>query len=101
MRDFGSSIVGGRGCRRLVVVVIGLFMKEGWGKENEKLGRCRSEESLAAGSRREGNFEHGRRNMLIYEEGPERAKLNRNRARLWKRKWLRKNEQNQKFKPEL
>ena len=68
MRDFGSSIVGGReeGCRRLVVVVIGLLVKEGWGKEKGQLGQRRGEESPAAGSPREGNLEHGRRNMLIY-----------------------------------
>ena len=44
---------------RLVVVV----MKEGLSKESGQRGRCREEETPAARSRREGIFEHGRRNM--------------------------------------
>lgn len=80
MRDFGSSILESRReGSRLVVVVMGFLVKEGLSEESGQQGRRRDEDSEtpAARSRREGIFEHQRRNMLINggSGGKERAKL--------------------------
>ena len=66
MRDFGSSILeSGREGSRLVVVVR-FLVKEGLSEESGHRRRSREEEYSAPRSRREGIFEHRRRNMLIY-----------------------------------
>ena len=67
MRDFGSSILEGRReGSRLVVLVMGLLVKKGLGKESGSRGRRKDDETPAVSSRREGIFEHGKKNMLVY-----------------------------------
>ena len=67
MKDFGSSILeSGREGSRLVVVVMGLLVKEGLSEESGRRGRRRDEGIPAARGRREGIFERRRRNMATY-----------------------------------
>ena len=48
------------------MVAMGFLVKKGLSKESGQRGRRRDEETPAARSRREGIFEHGKRNMLVH-----------------------------------
>jgi len=62
------------------VAVVKFLVKEGLSEGSGQRERSRREGTTGARSRREEIFEHRKRNMLIYEERPECAKLMRKAA---------------------